>query len=942
MKGVPDFGRLLGKSTLFNGGQESSGNDKDQDDPVDAREENGVLNSDDGSRIGTFVTSKGKVIKLRKKERGKMARIAQYQLLGSGDDNKTFWKGEESYGININVLIEKIKNECSKSDSETQHNDGKCLLKNSKSDSETQNNDGKIKDKCAKSDSETQNNDGKIKDKCSKSDSETQRSDGEIKDKRSKSDPEIQSNDGEIKHKRSKSDFETQHNDEKIKDKCGKSDSEAQNNDGKIKDKCSKSDSETQRNDGRIKHKRSKSDSEIQSNDGKIKNKRLKPDPETQRKDEKNKDKRSKSDAETQRKDEKIKNKRSKPDSKTQRKDGKCLLKNVDRLWVEKWSPKKFLDLVGNEKTNRRVLAWIRQWSPCVFNEQLPERSSGRPEQDVSDPLLRPAKRILLIHGPPGIGKTSVAHVAAKQAGYYVAEINASDERAGTLVRDRIHNTLFNNSFDNKPVCLIADEIDGSTESGFIRVLVDIINKDEQATQKHLLGSNITGKRRKKKAKLLLRPIIAICNNLYAPVLEKLKPHCEIIAVKRPSDSSLQERLEEICRAEGVKVSIEALKDLMHIAQGDVRNCVNSLQFLTTKKDFCANELNDNPLNSISKDFSQSWFRICNQLFRRDPDKELQYELREKMQLVEQSGSFEKILQGCHSLYPHVKYSDNGVEKPAIIADWLFYHDLMFKSLFEHNGELLRYSSVVPLAFFNLFGDVANRDDLRIENPEYELRETQKSNQDILKLMMHKISLATPSIVPFLSFESLVLDLLPNLDRMISADLTKCRDVKVKQTVYDNLIDILKCFQLELAERFHDNYGSKKILFIEPPITAIVLMDPQRQKEVITKRSALLDILLAKVEENNARKRHIKKVNEDRARNEEIKNNAIKARKSGTSMADFFKNQYKVEDRDRCDRSDKTALAGLNNDQNFRIWVKYKEGFSDAVRKNVSWHDLWS
>lgn len=33
--------------------------------------------------------------------------------------------------------------------------------------------------------------------------------------------------------------------------------------------------------------------------------------------------------------------------------------------------------------------------------------------------------QILLISGPPGLGKTTLAHVVAKQAGYKVMEINA-------------------------------------------------------------------------------------------------------------------------------------------------------------------------------------------------------------------------------------------------------------------------------------------------------------------------------------------------------------------------------------------------------------------------------------------------------------------------------------------------------------------------------------
>ena len=42
--------------------------------------------------------------------------------------------------------------------------------------------------------------------------------------------------------------------------------------------------------------------------------------------------------------------------------------------------------------------------------------------------------RAVLISGPPGIGKTTSAHLMAKQAGYNPIELNASDARSKKLI----------------------------------------------------------------------------------------------------------------------------------------------------------------------------------------------------------------------------------------------------------------------------------------------------------------------------------------------------------------------------------------------------------------------------------------------------------------------------------------------------------------------------
>ncbi|CCD26307.1 Ctf18p NDAI_0H01330 [Naumovozyma dairenensis CBS 421] len=644
-----------------------------------------------------------------------------------------------------------------------------------------------------------------------------------------------------------------------------------------------------------------------------------------------------------------------------------------ETLWVEKWRPKSFLDLVGNEKTNRRILGWLRKWAPAVFKEQLPQlpgifgqdTSNNTPEINIEvDPLERPMKKILLIHGPPGIGKTSVAHVLAKQAGFTVSEINASDERAGPLVRDKIMNTLFNHTFNDKPVCLVADEIDGSIESGFIRVLIDIINNDAKATRN--LKFNTTskfiqrtkGKKNKKKQSLLLRPIIAVCNNLYAPALEKLKPHCEIISFKRPSDKSLQERLETISMKEHLDISTKELIDLMDLAEGDVRNCINNLQFLSSHSRYKAKQTSETAdgfdsksknktWESANKDHAVSWFRMVNEIFKKDPHRDIKSQFSEILHQIEQNGNYDRIAQGCFSLYPFVKYSDNGMKKPNHISDWLYFHDRMFSSLFEHNGELLRYSSIVPLVFFQNFGDVANKEDLRIKNVEFENREKQKMNQAIISSIVHSISTGSPKMLPFIDRRSLVFELLPFIDQMLCSDFLKLRDLNSKRLITESLLDILNTFKLNMIQIPYEGLGMDHVLSIDPPIDKVVLLDPSSIKNVLTKRPPVLHLLLAKIEESKVKKRHIDQVEKNKAETEEIANKKAKNseinnidNKSNGSTIDFFKKQYNMVQKDSVEDIEKEPTTKKSNETT-RIWVKYKEGFSNAVRKNVTWESLW-
>lgn len=81
----------------------------------------------------------------------------------------------------------------------------------------------------------------------------------------------------------------------------------------------------------------------------------------------------------------------------------------------------------------------------------------------------KPFSEVVLLHGPPGIGKTTIALASARSCGFEPLEINASQSMRSfadveSLVQSCQHtrsiSSLIRN--DQTPLCLILDEIDGS------------------------------------------------------------------------------------------------------------------------------------------------------------------------------------------------------------------------------------------------------------------------------------------------------------------------------------------------------------------------------------------------------------------------------------------------------------------------------------------------
>jgi len=93
------------------------------------------------------------------------------------------------------------------------------------------------------------------------------------------------------------------------------------------------------------------------------------------------------------------------------------------QLWTTKYAPSNLKEICGNKTNVERLGTWLSDWDK---NYKSGFKKPGKDGMGIY--------RAVLISGPPGIGKTTSAHLMAKEAGYNPIELNASDARSKKLV----------------------------------------------------------------------------------------------------------------------------------------------------------------------------------------------------------------------------------------------------------------------------------------------------------------------------------------------------------------------------------------------------------------------------------------------------------------------------------------------------------------------------
>ncbi|KAL8122027.1 uncharacterized protein LOC141659384 [Apium graveolens] len=495
-----------------------------------------------------------------------------------------------------------------------------------------------------------------------------------------------------------------------------------------------------------------------------------------------------------------------------------------ERLWVDKYSPNSFIELLSDEQTNREVLLWLKQWDSCVFGSEIKTttedvlsslrrhtsvaqhqksnksyfgknqeswqnretfREYKKPDQENNDSkgsqdlwnknrkgYGTPEQKILLLCGPPGLGKTTLAHVAARHCGYRVVEINASDDRSSSTIEAKILDVVQMNSImaDSKPKCLVIDEIDGALGDGkgAVDVILKMVSADKKSnTGKEQTPEDQTGKgssKKKSRDTSLLRPVICICNDLYAPALKPLRQVAKVHIFVQPTVSRIVSRLKYICTKEGMKASSIALTALAEYTECDIRSCLNTLQFLNKKKE-TLNMIDISSQVVGRKDTSKSFFDIWKEIFQKKKVKQERKSLNSCKNvfnefdylhsLISNRGDYDLVIDGIHENMLQLHYHDPMMQKTVKCMQNLGASDIIHQYIMRTQKMSLHVYQ--PAIVISIHGVIAQVEKPNIEWPKsfQRFRTTLMEKADMLHLWHNNM---TPYISRHLSIKTFVED----------------------------------------------------------------------------------------------------------------------------------------------------------------------------------------
>ncbi len=209
---------------------------------------------------------------------------------------------------------------------------------------------------------------------------------------------------------------------------------------------------------------------------------------------------------------------------------------NKAENWTEKYRPKNFSEIEGQEQ------------AVFLLKEFLKKFGQGN--------------KAVIIHGPPGTGKTSLAFAAANENKAEIFELNASDLRDREKLRAILKPATEQKSLTKEHKIILVDEVDGISETdrgGLLELLV-------------LVESSAY-------------PMIITANDIWDKKFTALRKKAALIQLKEIDYKTIKGAMISILRKEKKFLDQDVLTNIAVKARGDLRAAINDLQTASGMKD---------------------------------------------------------------------------------------------------------------------------------------------------------------------------------------------------------------------------------------------------------------------------------------------------------------------------------------------------------------------